>query len=163
MLGKHLSGEQQRWPAALLAFSVTSLMAGCKDLPRDQHGWTARIREQGVLTVGVSNGTGASTDLEERERRVVAEVARALGARIVWRRGNAHELLQQLAELKLPLVAASVSTDSPFAAQVGLSQPYWKDGPHHRDYCLAVAPGENQLLLLVDQVIAAQRPSEEKP
>jgi hypothetical protein len=151
------------WPQWLTALAVTLPLAGCADLPRDQHGWTARIHSSRVLTVGVSATPGTLSELEEREQRLVEQVAQKLGARIAWRRGNVHELLQELEELQLPLVVATVPADSPFAARIGLSQPYLKDGPHHRDYCLAVAPGENQLLLLVDQIIAAARKPENKP
>jgi hypothetical protein len=64
-----------------------------------------------------------------------------------------HALLRDLEELKLPLVAATLPGLA-VCRPMGLSQPYLKDGPGHKDYCLAVAPGENHLLLLVDQVIA---------
>jgi hypothetical protein len=132
------------------------VLSGCADLPRDQHGATARIQESKVLVAGISRESDKPSSLEEREKRLVEEVARRLGARVEWRSGNAHALLQDLEKLKLPLVAATLPSDSPFADRIGLSQPYLKDGPGHKDYCLAVAPGENHLLLLVDQVIAAK-------
>ena len=132
-------------------------MGGCADLPRDQYGWTERIRESGVMTVGVSHEGATPAALGEREKRLVETVARRLGARVDWRRGNAQALLQELEERNLPLVAATVPCDSPFAPRIGMSQPYLKKGPRERDYCLAVAPGENRLLLLVDQVIAGER------
>ncbi len=124
------------------------------DLPRDQHGTTERIRRTGVLTVGVSAEGDAPAPLAEREKRLVEEVARRLGVLVQWRRGNVHELLQELEEVKLPMVAAMVPCDTPFSERIGLSRPYLKKGPDDRDYCLAVAPGENRLLLLVDQVVA---------
>ena len=105
-----------------------------------------------MLTVGASRD--APPAFREREERLVSAIAARLGARVEWRLGDAHELLDDLADLELPLVAAAVNTDSPFADRVGLSKPYLKDGPHGRDYCLAVAPGENRLLLLVDRIIA---------
>lgn len=135
----------------LLSFS------GCANLPRDQHGMTDRIRQSGVLVVGVSREGEKLAALEEREKSLVEKVARRLGVRVEWRRGNAHTLLEDLEEWKLPLVAGSIPSDSPFADRVGLSQPYLKDGPGHKDFCLAVAPGENRLLLLVDQVIAEEQ------
>lgn len=133
-----------------------ALLAGCAGLPRDQHGMTERIRQKGVLIVGVSREKSDS-DLSRREKQLVEKIARRLGARVQWRPGNAHELLEELEQLKLPLVAATVPSDSPFAESVGLSQPYLKDGPRHKDYCLAVAPGENRLLLIVDQIIAEEQ------
>ena len=135
------------------------LMGGCADLPRDQDGWTERVRQSGVLTVGVSHeGEEAPEGLEAHEKRLVEAVAERLGARRVeWRRGNAHQLLEDLEKRGLPLVAATLPSDSPFSQKVGMSQPYLKKGPGGKDYCLAVAPGENRLLLLVDQVIAGER------
>jgi hypothetical protein len=135
---------------ALLAF----LMGGCAGFPRDQNGTTARIRESGILSVGASSSDTAPTALEEREEQLVDRVAAQLGARAVWRRGNTHELLEALEEQKLALVAATVPCDSPFAERVAMSQPYRLDEPRHQEYCLAVAPGENELLLLVDHIIA---------
>jgi hypothetical protein len=141
----------------LLLFSLVWLFVGCADLPRDQHGATARIREGGEFLVGISDERFDSAEMEAREKMLVEKVAAHLNARIVWRRGNAHHLLQDLVELKLPLVAANIPCDSPFADRVGMSQPYFKDRTNDTDYCLTVAPGENRLLLLVDQTIAEER------
>jgi hypothetical protein len=47
----------------------------------------------------------------------VEKIARRLGAPIEWRTGNAHQLLQDLEELKLPLVAAALPCASPFNAR----------------------------------------------
>jgi hypothetical protein len=141
----------------LLLFSLTWLFVACVNLPRDQHGATARIRESGEIVVGVSAEGFVSAEMEAREKMLVEKVGARLNARIVWRKGNAHHLLQDLAELKLALVAASIPCDSPFADRVGMSQPYFKDLTNDEtDYCLAVAPGENRLLLLVDQILAEE-------
>ncbi len=140
---------------SLLGLLFCAGASGCADLPRDQHGATERIREKGVLVVGVSRGDKPSA-LQGREKRLIEKIARRLGARVQWRPGNAHQLLQDLEELKLPIVAAAIPSDSPFSAGVGMSQPYLKDGPQHKDYCLAVAPGENRLLFLIDQIIAEE-------
>jgi hypothetical protein len=138
---------------------VLLLCSGCAaDLPRDQHGTTDRVRRSGVLHVGVPGPGETVRGVEDREKRLVERVAQRLGVRVEWRRGNVHTLLEDLEEVRLPLVAAALPSDSPFAARIGLSRPYLKNGPRRKDYCLAVAPGENRLLLLVDQVIAdAQR------
>lgn len=141
----------------LLLISLTWLFVACADLPRDQHGATARIRESGEIVVGISAERFDSVEMEAREKMLVEIVAARLNARIVWRRGNAHHLLEDLTELKLLLVAANIPCDSPFADRIGMSQPYLKDRTNDTDYCLAVAPGENRLLLLVDQTIAEEQ------
>jgi hypothetical protein len=134
--------------------AVLLAVSGCGGLPRDARGWSDRVLRDGVLPVGVSQekADGLGT-VAERERATVEAVAHRLNARVEWRPGNAHQLLRDLEEGRIPLVAAQVSKDSPFAAVVGLSRPYLKKGPEGRDYCLAVAPGENRLLLTVDQTV----------
>jgi hypothetical protein len=61
----------------------------------------------------------------------------------------------------LPLVAAALPSDTPYSAEVGMSRPYRRKGPHSKDYCLAVAPGENALLLTVDRVAEEQAKGKE--
>lgn len=142
---------------------VAFLLGGCSSFPRDQNGTTTRIREGGVLSVGVSSTDVAPALLDVREKQLVDRIAERLGARTEWRHGNTHELLEELEEHKLALVAATVPCDSPFGERVAMSQPYIVDGPRHKAYCLAVGPGENALLLLVDQIIADARRMEGKP
>lgn len=141
----------------LAAASLMVALAGCADLPRDQKGSTDKIRAGRVLVVGISREKSEPSEMQKREQLIVKKVAQRLGAKVKWQPGNAHQLLLDLEEVKLPIVAASITSDSPFAERVGLSQPFLKDGPNHKDYCLAVAPGENKLLLLVDQIIAEEQ------
>jgi hypothetical protein len=142
-----------------LVASIAVCLCGCANLPRDARQSTDKTRQSRVLVVGVSEADEEMATVSAREKSLVQKVARRLGARVQWRRGNAHTLLQDLEEAKLPIVAATLPSDSPFAASVGISQPYVKNGPGHKDYCLAVAPGENRLLLLVDQIISEEQQS----
>jgi hypothetical protein len=132
--------------------------SGCADLPRDQHGATSRIQESRVLTVGIP-AEQEDSQVVRREREILQKVAQRLGARIEYKKGNAHQLLQDLENLKYPIVAAALPSDSPFSQSVGMSQPYWKNGPERKDYCIAVAPGENRLLFIVDQIILEENKS----
>lgn len=141
----------------LSVFSLSVLICGCDDLPNDQHGSTARIRQSGVIVVGVSRENKGATPSEEREKRLVEKIAARLNARIEWRTGNAHQLLEDLEELKLPLAAVNIPCDSPFADRIGLSKPYFTDVARDREYCLAIAPGENRLLLLTDEIVAEEQ------
>lgn len=134
----------------LLALTIT----GCSSLPRDQHGSSDRITKSGVLVVGVAQREDIPPALAEQERLLIHEVARRLGVKVKWRQGDTHTLLEELKDLKIPLVAAGLPHDTPFADEIGLSLPYLKKGPQNKSYALAVAPGENGLLFLVDQVIA---------
>ena len=129
-------------------------LAACGPLPRDQHRGSEEARANQKLVVGVSAASPTlDPAVQARERALVEEVARRLGVPVEWRTGDTHELLSRLEQWELPIVAAAVTPETPFKAHVGLSKPFWKDGPGHRDYVLAVAPGENALLLLVDRVI----------
>jgi hypothetical protein len=144
------------WAALCL---IVLCLSGCADLPRDARQSTERIRAAKVLVVGLPSSQQELAVVAERERVLVERVAKRLGAHVQWKVGNAHTLLQDLEQVRLPLVAATLPSDSPFATSVGLSQPHWRKGPQDKDYCLAVAPGENRLLLLVDQVIAEEQKS----
>jgi hypothetical protein len=141
-----------------LFVTVALSLGGCSTLPRDQDGWTEKIQSSRVLIVGTTENRGkpAETAIEKRERAIIERLAKRLNARIEWKGGNVHELLQDLEERKLPLVAASLPADSPFAANIGFTTPYCRKGPGDSNYCLAVAPGENRLLYTVDQIIAEQ-------
>jgi hypothetical protein len=126
------------------------LCGGCASLPRDtDEGWTEKIRASGILEVGTATETVAP-----RERELVQALAKQLGARVQWRKGNALELMHALEKRELPVVAAEVRADSPFSKSVGMSRPYGEKDDSKR--CLAVAPGQNRLLLMVDKIIIAQ-------
>jgi hypothetical protein len=160
-MSKHLSTSSLLMPSrSLTLYFVAICLSGCASLPRDAQKSTDTIRQSKVLVVGLSSSVKELAAVSTREKSLVQKVAQRLGARVQWKQDNAHTLLQELEEVKLPMVAATLPSDSPFAASVGLSQPYWKKGPNDKDYCLAVAPGENRLLLLVDQVIAEEQQSE---
>ena len=158
--------KRQLAALSLVAACCCTAAGGCADdpLPRDQQGWTERVRQSGVLPAGIALGSGAEHEaLQAREKQIIEAVARRLNARVEWRPGNAHTLLEDLEKRDLPLLAATLPADSPFAQKVGLSRPYRENGPRHKAYCLAVAPGENRLLLLVDQVTAADEQQQRKP
>ena len=66
----------------LSVFSLSVLICGCADFPNDQHGSTARIRQSGIIVVGISRENDGATPFEERERRLVEKIAARLNARI---------------------------------------------------------------------------------
>jgi hypothetical protein len=142
-------------------FGVLALLAlltvgGCESLPRDARRSTERIQESRLLTIGVSS-VEADPQVAQRERRILAAVAKRLGARVRYEKGNAHELLERLEKGELPIVAAQLPTDTPFAGSIGISQPFYEG---EKKYSLAVAPGENRLLLIVDQVVREEKTEE---
>ena len=139
-------------PRALFLLLLPAL-GGCANLPRDCDGSTMRIRQSKVFEVGTASEQ--NTAAYRAEKQIVERVAAQLGATVRWREGNALDLMHRLEKRELPLVVASVRDDSPYATGVGMSKPFLEEGETR--LCIAVAPGENELLLLVDQTIAASK------
>ena len=150
---------------ALACAASTCSLAGCSvlsDLPRDARLSTSTLRSGQPLCVGVpghvekQSGSGDAR-IAAREKEVVTLLARRLGTRVEWKRGSLHELAQELERGEVLMVAAQLPCDTPFADKVALSQPFLKHGPREEDFCLAVAPGENKLLLELDRLIAQEQ------
>ena len=137
---------------ALLLLPCLAL-AGCANLPRDCDGATARIRQSKLLEAGSTQSQNFAA--HEREKKIIEKVAKELGATVLWREGNALDLMREVEERELPVAAATVRDDSPFASRVGLSKPFFEEG--ETKFCIAVAPGENELLLRIDRAIEASK------
>ena len=137
--------------AAIVALAAT----GCGEIPKDPEGTLERARG-GVLRAGAAAAepwvalrpddapTGPEAELVEA-------FARSIGARVEWRTGGADELLRQLEKRELDVVAAGLTRKSPWAARLGVTRPWRKDGSTER--VLAVAPGENATLYALDRLI----------
>ena len=142
-----------------------SLSNTLESLPRDQSGqsgWTSQIQREQVLVVGVSQAEKQDQAVATQEKKIIAQLANRLGARVKWREGNAHTLLNDLEARRIPLVAAQLPSDSPFAEKLGFSKPFYKRATDNIEYSIAVAPGENRLLLLLDQIIEDDKIEDDK-
>lgn len=158
-------------PAAVAPFIVLGLLA-CGDLPRDPDGTLDRARN-GTLTVGVTvaapwvtatagvsgaaGAPGADANAEPGgvEAELVASFAAAIGAEVEWVWGGAEENLARLERGELDIVAAGVTTGSPWKGRVALTRPHTEvDGSRH---VLAAAPGENALLVALDRHIRRRK------
>ena len=141
-----------------VAVASVPFLSGCSllaDLPRDARGSTRLLQSGKPLVVGVPERAEADdAAVAAREKALLEKLARRLGTRVEWKKGNAHRLLQDLEEAQVMVVAAQLSSDTPFASEVAMSQPFWKHGPREKDFCMAVAPGENKLLFELDKLIA---------
>lgn len=140
--------------AALLALTA----AGCGDMPKDPAGTLDRARG-GVLRAGavaaepwVRIGPGGTPSGPEPE--LIEAFARSIDARIEWRTGGADELLHALEKRELDVVAGGFTMKSPWAAHVGMTRPWRKDGSDER--VVAVATGENATLFALDRLIHAR-------
>ncbi len=138
------------------------VFGGCADLPRDQSGWTARIQRKGVLVVGFSRPLQNDEAVFQREKQVLQKLAKRLGARLELREGNAHTLLDELQKREIAVVMAQIPSESPFAEKLGFSQPFYKRESDDIEYSIAVAPGENRLLLMLDKIIADDQTADQK-
>lgn len=130
------------------------LCAGCSSRPRGTDSWTEKIKASHVLTVGVERiprNDHDNTAISPRERAVVQALANRLGAKVQYREGNVLKLLHSLEEREYPVLCSQIRADSPYVGGVALSRPYGEvDGAKR---CIAVAPGQDHLLQLVDEII----------
>jgi polar amino acid transport system substrate-binding protein len=139
----------------MLVFLFMLVLAVACDLPRDTEGALERARGA-VLRVGVADhppwdsvtaGTVAGI-----EPAIVTEIARSLGATPSWRRGSESELLEALERRELDIVAAGLTTASPWAARVAFTKPFRTD-QRGEGHVLALSPGENALLVHVERFL----------
>ena len=137
-------------------------LSGCDSLPRDQQGWTSQIQKDRVLVVGFAKPSKEDEPIFAQEKQVLQKLAQRLGARLEMREGNAHSLLDEVEHRRLAIVAAQIPADSPFSQKLGFSQAFYTRQSDKTEYSIAVAPGENRLLLLLDQTIAEQQQGESK-
>lgn len=148
-------------PFAVILLGVF-MLSGCSSLPRDQQGWTAQIQKDRVLIVGYSKPAKDDAPIFDREKVVLQKLAQRLGAKLKLKEGNAHSLLDDVENRRLAMVVAQIPADSPFAEKLGFSQTFYTRESDKTEYSIAVAPGENRLLLLLDQTIADQQKGKSK-
>lgn len=138
-------------PAFARLIGLIALCAGiaaCDDYPRDPDGTLARVRG-GVMRVGVIHDPPfVQMDRAQphgREVDLVRSHARALGARIAWRREGAGTLMHELEHRRLDAVIGGHVAESPWAERVSLSREYRVRDAEGRLVRRAVAlpPGEN--------------------
>jgi polar amino acid transport system substrate-binding protein len=147
-------------PFLLLAFALAC------GLPRDPEGTLERVRG-GTLRVGFVVDTpwvtAAGQGAGGIEGRIVAELARELGARVAWRHAAETPLLTALHDGDLDLVVAGLTKDSPWAAKASFTRPYYVDTttvdgePVTVPHVVAVRPGENAWQVHVEQVLEARK------
>jgi polar amino acid transport system substrate-binding protein len=114
------------------------MLAAC-GVPRDPEGTLERVRQAGVIRVGVTDG------LREVERTIIEKVAREQRARVEWNDGNLEDHYEALEKYELDLVAGGISRHTPWSKKLGATRPYDKE------HVLAVPPGENAWLMTVER------------
>ena len=126
-------------------------------MPRDPEDSLDRIRQTGVVRAGITTHAPWTTDGGGPEADAVAVFAQSLGARVEWRCGSESELFEALEKFELDIVVGGLTADNPSAPKLGMTRPYAKaDGKKH---VIALAPGENRLIVAFERVLRAHAPS----
>ena len=114
---------------ATLAAALAFVGAAC-NLPRDADGTLDRVRG-GTMRVGFVVDTPWVTDSAAGpggiEPALARALARDLGARIEWTRGQHSQLLETLSERELDLVVGGLDAKSPWKQKLALTRPYYTD------------------------------------
>ena len=107
------------------------LLAACGlTIPTDPHGTLDRVREDGVLRVGVSprpgwvEVTGGGGAPGGREPRLVEGFADDLDAEVEWTVAGEEELVTMLEEGELDLAVGGFTDANAWVDKVGLTRPY---------------------------------------
>ena len=133
-------------------------LCACDPYPRDPEGTLEEVRGH-VLRVGavespqllVRRGDAAAGP----EAELVEAFARSIDARVEWRWMPPEEALERLERFELHLAAAGLKSSTPWSGRVGLSRPWRGSGDSAR--VLAVPPGENGFLVVLDRFIERRR------
>ena len=141
----------------LLLFILMTPLTAC-DLPRDPVGTLERVRGD-TLRVGVVASPPWLVRSGEGAVGPEADLVRAFAARIdagvEWRWGSVDDHMKSLEAFELDLVAAGLTTASPWKNKVGFTRPWQVEG--RRKHVLAVPPGENGMLVALEELIEARK------
>jgi ABC-type amino acid transport substrate-binding protein len=120
------------------------LAAGCDSIPADPDGTLERVRADRLFRVGLiashAPPPNGAADLLRR-------LSRATGAKAAVERGPAEALLTRLEEGELDLVLGEFAEQSPWSAQVTLTEPIGARGA--TVLAAAARNGENAWIALV--------------
>lgn len=111
--------------------AICAIAAAC-DLPRDPEKTLERIRERGVIVVGVTEEEPfmrrASLEPNAGAAGVEAELIRGLAAKlgvgVRWEWGSAEQHYEAVEKFELDLVAGGMTDATPWKTKVGLTRPY---------------------------------------
>jgi ABC-type amino acid transport substrate-binding protein len=129
------------------------LLGAACGIPRDSDGALERI-QNGTVRIGVAYNPPwvvvQDTSVSGIEPTLVTELARQLNAKVQTVHGSETRLLEGLHRGELDLVIGGFTQDSPWKRDVAFTRPYHED-KDGRKHVFAVAPGENALLMRVEQ------------
>lgn len=131
----------------VMALTLLFLTA-CK-LPDDPEGTTKKVTG-GILRVGA-----LIEPLDRVDADAVARVAKAMQAEPEFVTGDPHSLFAWLEDGEIHLVAGRIPANTPFSADVALSNPLGSImiGDNAEKRVLAIRKGENRFLVTVNRAI----------
>jgi ABC-type amino acid transport substrate-binding protein len=142
-----------RLAGILTAFAI--LLAGCGlQIPADPFGTLDRVRESGVLRVGVSptppwTVATEGSDPTGLEPALLARYAERLGATIEWEVGGEEALMGLMEEGELDVIVGGLTDRSPWIDKAALTRGYresmTEEGESVR-HVMAVRLGENAFM-----------------
>lgn len=143
----------RRIAATLLA---AALLAGCS-IPTDMEDTLSRVRDGGVMRVGMSASEPWTELVDGRRGGVEVELveafAEAQGAEIEWTDGGEEELVEDLRNGALDLVIGGITAKSPWKKKTAPTRPYATTPGRHsprEKHVMLVRPGENDFLTELD-------------
>ena len=127
-----------RLSALRLACALT--LGGCQ-FPKDPEGTLNKVRDRGVMKVGVTHAEPfvnlESIEPSGVEVELMKEFARYLGVEIEWVEGSESQLVELLEGTEIDVMLAGLERQSPLQQEVGLTRPY-----ANVEIVLAVPPDE---------------------
>lgn len=142
------------------------VLTACGTIPRDPDGTLERVRSEGVLRVGASDGAErveVHVEQGEREAQVrgaeadlVAGFAEQIGAEVEWTIGGETELMHAMQRGELDVIVGGLHSDSPWADVVSLTRPYAESTDPEGttvQHVLAVPLGENGILVELERYL----------
>jgi polar amino acid transport system substrate-binding protein len=112
---------------AFLVVVAALVGAGCQ-FPKDPEGTLDKVRERGVMEVGVTQAD-PFVNLEGAEPRgveveLIKEFAKHLGVEVEWVEGSESQLIELLAGTEIDVMLAGLDRQSPLQKEVALTRPY---------------------------------------
>jgi ABC-type amino acid transport substrate-binding protein len=150
---------------ARIAAIVLLLGNAACDFPQDADGTLDRVRQNHVLSVGVSERppwiSVEGNAVSGIEADLLRRWAGRLDAQIRWITGSESELVQALRKRQIDVVAAGLTTRSQWTEHAAATQPCARfraaissDAPSRDNHVMLVAPGESAFLLEFDRFLS---------
>ncbi|MDP0498588.1 MAG: transporter substrate-binding domain-containing protein [Verrucomicrobiota bacterium JB022] len=145
---------------------LSVLMTGCERFPRDPAGTLERVEKRGVLRAGAFENPpwvtvepdGTVTGVEVA---LIEDFARELGVSVEWSHEGAEDLFASLEKHELDVVIGGITQQNPWRTQLGFSLPFATihpgDGEEPKRQVMAVASGENAMLMRLEAFLLSRR------